>query len=282
MNSSVNISVLNNSSQFTTGGSLNTLQSLIISFINTIGYIYIVPTVCSLGFILNIICIIVFFRLRQNGNIYKYFLSKTIAEIIVLVIGAFIPYGNCVFCDSYQTLGAQIYKMFFLGFLNQICYTYSGLCEIIITIDRIFILKNKPNSFISYKIVMTVFWLFSFGIFIPILLANYIKALPNNKYSYVSTEFGLTINYTIYLAIVIITRNIFFFFSLVISNVLLLIEFKKYLQRKYNLVSVVTSVTTFRHTTTCLDTARLKENISANNSSNVKNSTAEKSQTKRS
>lgn len=233
----------------------NAFMIQVMNLISGIGYTYITTSVCVIGFFLNLICLAVFFQLRKSATIYKYFLAKTLAESIVLLIGAFVQYGNCVKCSSYQTIGAQIYKMYFLGFLNNIAYTYSGFSEIIITIDRVLTLRNKHASCWSYKIIIPAFSCFSFVIFIPILFANYIKYLPNNEYSFVNTEFGASISYTYYLAVFILTRNSAFFIVLFGANVVLLIDYKSYLMRKNNLVSVRT------------ETRKIETRVAENNNS---------------
>ena len=217
----------------------NLLQIKILSFTNNIGNAYIIPSLCSIGFLLNILCIIIFIRLSKQANLFKYFLVKTIAENSILFIGALIPLGTCVNCAVYQSLTQVIHRYIFVGYLIPVFYTYSGFCEIIITIDRILILKNKNKKSFSFKLVMVVILIFSICLFIPLLFSRRITALPENKFVLVRTSFGSSVEFPIFLTTTVLIRNTFFFVSLVLSNLLLLIQFRKYINKKYFLVSGV-------------------------------------------
>ncbi|RNA26747.1 hypothetical protein BpHYR1_051829 [Brachionus plicatilis] len=215
--------------------SQSSLRKNLLNFIQNIGFVYIVPPLCSLGFLLNILCIITFIRLCKQGNIFKYFLVKTIAESIVLFAGALIPLGNCIQCSVYQSLPQMIHQYILVGYLIPVSYTFSGFCEIIITVDRILILKNKEKNSISYKVVMIVILILSVFMFLPLLFSRYLKELPENKFVLLRTAFGSSADFSIYLSITVLVRNTFFFVSLVVSNILLLVQFRKYIDKKYKL-----------------------------------------------
>ncbi|RNA08300.1 hypothetical protein BpHYR1_043615 [Brachionus plicatilis] len=219
---------------------LNLLRIKIFSFISNIGNVYIVPPLCSLGFLLNILCIITFIRLCKQGNIFKYFLVKTIAESIILFTGALIPLGFCIQCSVYQSLPQMIHQYILVGYLIPVSYTFSGFCEIIITVDRILILKNKEKNSISYKVVMIVILILSVFMFLPLLFSRYLKELPENKFVLLRTAFGSSADFSIYLSITVLVRNTFFFVSLVVSNILLLVQFRKYIDKKYKLFNGLT------------------------------------------
>ncbi|CAF0934175.1 unnamed protein product [Brachionus calyciflorus] len=239
---------------------VNALQTAIISFINNIGYFYITTPICVIGILLNIVSIIVFVRLGKNGNIYKYFMVKTIAESIILLIGSLIPFGTCVNCAVFQTLPQAIYRLLGTGSFNQIASTYSGFSEIAITIDRILILKNKELKVFNYKLVMPIMFILSFSMFIPMFFANYIRNV-GSRFIFTSTDFGSSPSYPLYLASVVLSRNLFFFVSLSTGNILLLIEFRKYLNKKYKLVNAFSKS----------NAPRIKTESSKDNNSNLSN-----------
>ncbi|RNA22340.1 hypothetical protein BpHYR1_015691 [Brachionus plicatilis] len=160
---------MNNSVSNVTSIAIPDLRQLqILSFISKIGYPFIITPICSVGFIFNLISIFVFVRLLSSGKIYKIFLVKALADSFLLLIGSFIFYGSCTSCATYQTLGAVIYKQFFLGFFNAV---FSIIC---------------------------------FLIPVPFFFANYIKSIGNSKYVLVKTQLGTSIEYTYYL----ISRNL--------------------------------------------------------------------------
>ena len=80
----------------------------------------------------------------------------------------------------------------------------------------------------------------SLAVPIPLLFANFIREISNEKYALTNTAFGSSITYTYYLAGVFIALNSFLFISLAISNSILLYEFKNYILRKQNLTSINT------------------------------------------
>lgn len=217
----------------------NPLQLSILSFVANIAYPFILTPICSVGFILNLITILVFFRLLSSGNIYKFFLIKTLADSFLLLIGALIYFGTCTNCATYQTIGAIIYKQFFSGYLNTALSTFSAFCEILIAVDRILIIKNKNIKNIYFFICIIFFTIISLLIPSPFFYANYIQYIGNSKYVLIKTEFGTSIEYTYYLTSVFISLNSILFIILLASNFILLFEFKKYLSKKKNLTSKV-------------------------------------------
>ena len=221
----------------------NSLQLRILSFIADIAYPYIITPISSLGFILNLISLLVFFRLLSNGNIYKFFLIKAITDSILLLIGSFIVYGTCGNCASFQTLGSVIYRHFFSGFINSAMSTFSGFCEILIAVDRIYIVKNKKLNSWFYIFFIILSLSISFLIPVPFFFANKIENIGDSKYILRRTKFGTSIEYTYYLSSVLIILNSFLFSCLVVSNTILLVQFKKYISKKSNLTSILVAST---------------------------------------
>ncbi|CAF0714616.1 unnamed protein product [Brachionus calyciflorus] len=217
---------------------VNSLQIEISSFIINIGYPFMLTPISSIGFLLNIFPLITFARLQKSGNIYRFFLIKTLSESMILLIGAVILYGVCSNCSAYQTLGAIVFRMVFSGYLNAVLATLNGFCEIMIAVDRILIIRNISLNAIWYLIASLLAFIISFSLPIPLLFANYIKEISESKYSLTNTNFGASISYTFYLASVFIFINSFLFVTLTISNVVLLIEFKKYLAKKRGMTSI--------------------------------------------
>lgn len=248
----------------------NLLQIKILSFTNNIGNVFIIPPLCSIGFLLNILCIIVFIRLSKQANIFKYFLVKTIAENNILLVGSLIPLGTCVNCAVYESLLQVVHRYIFVGYLIPVSYSYSGFCEIVIVIDRILILKNKNKNSFSYKLVMVVILIISVCLFIPLLFSRRITALSDNRYVLVRTSFGSSVEFPIFLTTTVLVRNTFFFVSLVFSNLLLLIQFRRYINKKYFLV---TGIINKLNSNSVDDVSKNSSNFTTSNETNESNKT---------
>ena len=66
-----------------------------------IGFVIVTPTICVIGLILNLLCFIVFLRLKEK--IFFYLAIKSLAESLLLVTGAISPYILCMTCNLENT-----------------------------------------------------------------------------------------------------------------------------------------------------------------------------------
>ena len=66
-----------------------------------IGFVIVSPIICVIGLLLNILCCIVFFSLKEK--IFFYLAIKALAESLFLMIRAISPYISCFNCDLDNT-----------------------------------------------------------------------------------------------------------------------------------------------------------------------------------
>lgn len=101
-----------------------------------IGYLYIIPIMCSVGFVLNIISLAVFLNIKVKLTINRLYVIKSILDASFLCMGALTPIINCINCSTSQTYGAKIYKHYFIIYLTQVVYSSTAFMEIVITFNR--------------------------------------------------------------------------------------------------------------------------------------------------
>jgi hypothetical protein len=208
------------------------LRSFINLYINTIGYLYIIPAINVAGVFLNIVCIILLCSKSLKGDIYKYLLLKTVCELLIVILGAMLPYGNCVNCLSFQTLGAQIYRAYGVNILNSILFAVSMLTELGISYDRLVIFKKYASCLpkIPVKYAFVGIFSISIGIFVPFIFSNSIVEIEQqtNRWRVMMTAFGRSIVFNIYSIIISLFASILLMILFCFINLQLLIQYKRY------------------------------------------------------
>jgi hypothetical protein len=216
----------------------------ILTFMYSIGYIYIVPFISVTAFGLNLVSLIVFLNPKLKGKLYNYFVSKSISELIFLLLGALYPVYFCTSCPTYATMGWAILIDYGVGIGIATVYTYSGLCEIAIIYDRLVAFYQIRRFDFDSRIIISTMLLISVVPFIPELFASYISQSASGKYTIQSTGFGLSPVYLWYIGLVGMTESLIIFAVLITMNILLVQKFKIYLARKRRIV--VTSLSAVR------------------------------------
>jgi hypothetical protein len=204
----------------------------VLNFVYNIGYIYVVPSVSVLAFAFNLVSIIVFLHPKLKGKTYKYFVTKTVSELIFAVLGALYPVFFCASCATFGTLGWAILIKYGAGITIQTSYTYSGLCEIAIIYDRLVVLYQIRHFDFDSRVVILSMLVLSFVSFIPGLFASFIVLSAPGQYSIQPTEFGISQGYLWYQALVVVIENIMIIAALVCMNSVLVHKFKTYLARR--------------------------------------------------
>jgi hypothetical protein len=143
---------MNNSSSANVSSNLNVAinQALLdlltaADFFNTTSN-YILTPICSLGFLLNLICLVVFFNKDMDKKTYFYFKAKTMGELVVMLIGAASTIVLCTSCTSAaSSLMIQIYIAYFTNGTTTIAYTFLGFMELMVVYDRYVIVKPTAD-----------------------------------------------------------------------------------------------------------------------------------------
>jgi hypothetical protein len=261
----------NNSSVATTSrgssSQIDPVRATINFYVNIVGYVYLVPFICICGVGLNLMCLRVLCSKELKGNIYKYFILKTISELILVVCGALLPISSCTNCATFQTLAPAIYRGYIFSFVVGACFNISNMCEIALSYDRLIIFKQKSKWFpkIGPRRIIAFILLFSLLLLMPYIFTTRIVELANNpgKFGLELTPFGRSMFMKVY-GQVIALRALIFFIALLWLNTALLFEYKKYSLNRVNIIS-----TAYTKTQTQMPLNKSNIKIAANSTSNV-------------
>jgi hypothetical protein len=209
----------------------------VYNFVHKIAFIYIVPAIAITGFCLNLLSLIVFLNPKLKGSIYKYLVTKSLAEIILQTLGATYPILFCSKCPTYLTLGWAILYEYGFNIVIDTIFTYSGLCEIAVVFERLALLSRSSRFDLDPLWVIAGMLALSFVPFIPILFSSYIYETAPGKYYFEYTEFGRSHTYAWYYGLISVIENVIVFAVLVLMNIALVNQFKKYLAKRKSLVS---------------------------------------------
>jgi hypothetical protein len=199
--------------------------------------IYTIPIVAVIGFFFNIICLAVLLHPKLKGDTYKYLIFKTLAHLYSQTATGMSPYGICSFCPISQTLGAQIFMIYFLIFLANTFFTYAALIEIVLAYERLLMFKQNSKWLIklNLKLTLTIIVISGLIVNIPYLFAYRVAETSLGRFRWVFTEFGSSSFFRIYVIVLTIIQNCFPIFTLFTLNILVTIEFRNYLNRKSRL-----------------------------------------------
>lgn len=210
----------------------------LINLTRIIGH-YVIPSICAIGVILNLTCITILIKNKEfNLRMYKLLVFKILIETISLLIGLGFNDAIC-FKDCFSEYSINYYLRIFVLLLRIIAgslFVSATLSEIGLNYERYLMLKRKINTFnkIELKYLFLVYILIGFAIFFPEIFAYKYENVPkhNNNSIFDYSSFGESDLYSYYMVISITTCN---FISIVIftaMNILLIIEYKKFVKRK--------------------------------------------------
>ena len=157
--------------------------NLFMDFIETLKDVYwtfILPLICVYSIITCVINLLVFASLKSKNIIYKIMLYNSISDIAYLVSVMFVFMIRCgQFCDDLKySYIAIVYHQYVFMYLANSLALFGIFIEILISVQRIFILTNR--AYISrFKINSTLVGLliFSFAFCIPQLFSFKIKQI---------------------------------------------------------------------------------------------------------
>jgi hypothetical protein len=206
---------------------------------------YILNIVSIFGIIANLICIIIFIKIikrrRSQGNMYKYFLMKSIMDFLTLIINSFQYLKSCNNCKTAHSYLIQIWYIWFYFFFAYIVESSSVIFEMAAILD----------CFITIKLILNCcqtnlfFYLFTILVIVVNVTTNSLFPLSfkiesrinnNNEtvYYYDYSKFGESSLSNIMLFNSLVKDGLFFII-LVILNAMILRLLMKTTDRKRNL-----------------------------------------------
>jgi hypothetical protein len=211
-------------------------------YLNQIGSLYLTPFVNCCGIILNLICILFLISKELKGNIYKYFIVKTISELLICVLSILFTLSRCATCAFSQTYAGVFYRAIIFPYLIGITYNISNLTEIAMTYDRLTILKHNSEWFpkVDFKYMTLAIVTYNCLIYVPNLLAVRVSepTVNSSRIDMTVTALGQTSAYNYY-SIVIRMMSLPYFIILLLFNIFLLIEYRKYNRNRATIIGTL-------------------------------------------
>ena len=140
---------------------------------------FVLPFVSSLSLISNGINVKVFYSITSINVVYKYMLYNSLSNMGYLLTVVFVFVMKCGhLCDIKDTYFAKFYHHYIFIYASNSIAVFGILIEIIITIQRIFFIRNKSsvkNWPINY--ILAFLLIFSFIINLPNVIAAEIKPI---------------------------------------------------------------------------------------------------------
>lgn len=216
---------------------------LFFIYLYKIGYLFVLPIICVIGFFLNLICWLVLLNPSLREKIYFYFTIKVFLGIFLLAFGALTPYVICMDCATYETYSSMVINLVGYKFMRNSMYLFATLIEIIITFDRYFTLRTRAKIFVTKKnkLFLAGCGLFSALVYLPTLFAEKITHSRKYKpdgYTLTATKFGEQKYYYTYLTCVSLISNVLTILILLPFNIMILVKYRKFIKRK-NIISKI-------------------------------------------
>ena len=132
------------------------LNSKILMYVIDNWYTFVLPLICLMALIANLINIRVFIELRHLNKSYKYMLCKSIANALYLFICSFVFLVKCghncslTFPRNYYI---KLYELYLFIYFASVLALIDLFMEIMIILQRLFLIINK--KFIEQRSVTT-------------------------------------------------------------------------------------------------------------------------------
>jgi hypothetical protein len=221
-------------------------------------YVYFVTTTSFIGFLLNLVCVVIFLRkeLRKTGNLNDYLLCNTINAAFYVSINGFTGLTRCgSICSTANTYEAKAYELYGIFIFSNASFFFGTLIQLALSLNQILVIRknfclcSKFNS-ISSKLVCFVALLLSLLYSIPIFFSRYIHLSVRNitqkvgtneseiiiglskKYSLPLSDLGSNDVFSIVMSVFYICCNDFVLIIVLIINIYLIKELKRCMNKK--------------------------------------------------
>ena len=211
---------------------------LAVFFSNT-GFQTILPATCLLSLMFSCICLIVFQNMKSKENIFFYFKMKTIFEILIILINGFAPLVSCSSCFKVQSTCylSLFYSLFFFKFLRNVSSMLITILEIIISVNRYFIIKSKTRILVGRRDKLVVFFalIISLVIFLPVL---FFLKIEKNILNIYQIKHDQSKSYVVYLISANFIQNVLPILVILPANIVVLFRYKKFIAKKRSVTAV--------------------------------------------
>ncbi|CAF0720134.1 unnamed protein product [Brachionus calyciflorus] len=230
----------------------NSTESLSLR-ITDIGNSFILPPICFIGIILNLINILVLLQPELKDEINKFMLINSILDLKFLLICSVTFIIRCgSFCQFGYTYISKFYELYIYLFVGNSILLFATLMEILVSLNRLFSFSTSPNlifkKFNKLNAMLKCVILIIFSLFINfpsyiltrsvqrigILETKSKTGLVNYKELYIvgNNRLGKDPLFTILLFLLTLFRGIFFLAILFILNIIIGYKFRLQMHKK--------------------------------------------------
>jgi hypothetical protein len=136
-----------------------------LSLLEDVWWTFIIPIICLFSLITNLINIFILFKLRCLNKNYKYMYLKSINNSVYLFISLFLCLHRCGrFCTIENSYLIKLIQLYFFSTLNSILLLSDLFIEVVITLNRYFLLISKHKYEIFNKLRIEVVLLIIFTV----------------------------------------------------------------------------------------------------------------------
>ena len=146
-------------------------------------YTFVVTPICFVSLLTNLVNVYVFTKMRHFNVIYKFLLCKSVSNTLYLCICMFIFVAKCGhFCSMDTSYLAKAYEVYLLYYGSSVLGLSDLLIEIVILLQRFFLLLNK-RFFENKSVFVVIVPLFTFAAiyYVPFLFIVTIEKLPSSE-----------------------------------------------------------------------------------------------------
>ena len=206
---------------------------------------HVLPYICLLGVLTNILNVIIFSNRRKLANsIYNSMLAHSLSNTAYLAFSFAYFFGaNKIYKqDSYLS---KLLEFYLLRAFTTTMAIFMIFLDIQIAIKRLLIVTNYSKSILSkldFRILISLFLALSVATQIPFILSNEIRQSSDNsssRYEIVVSSFGKTpVSYAAQMSFFIF-RGLLAPIFLCIVNIIMMFRYKNYIHNKLNLQLII-------------------------------------------
>lgn len=213
---------------------------------------YIVFSIGTIGFFLNLLSVIVLAQPQLKGATFQYMLASSISDTFICLIDVLSLLARCKrFCKVYTTLGVQFFDLYLHYYLGNLLELFSTLIEITLAFDRLFTI----TGYTKFRKIRPIFILLGLLVFsalftIPFVLSYKITAteivtvddstnatwseviFDSNEYS----DFGASQTGVVVLSVFSAFRGVFLVVALTAVNIVMIVKLKGHVRKKKSIV----------------------------------------------
>ena len=201
--------------------------------------VYVVPFICSIGLIINLISIYVLLKTGLKEQIFKYMLVSSLMDFwflilhlfkLIVLCGTLCPYGN----EPY----VKAFELYFQLFIGNLLTTLSCLLDITVSLDRMFSFDSwyfkifRKFSFRTRCIVLSLISVFVNFLIYPLSRKVDTTQRLNNSnseyYTIKSREWDSNIKLLIELISILcsILRGVYLCLIVILINIIIIFKLK--------------------------------------------------------